>query len=113
MYTFLISFHSWNLINYSFNSFEKVIFSYHRTDVKLLNNKYTVNVNTSSVEKNFSLCKYFFRCFGETLSTLNFARRAKMIKNKAVMNEDVTGNVTELQQEIRKLKELLSQARCK
>uniref|UniRef100_A0A7M5WTB1 Kinesin motor domain-containing protein n=1 Tax=Clytia hemisphaerica TaxID=252671 RepID=A0A7M5WTB1_9CNID len=52
------------------------------------------------------------RCFGETLSTLNFARRAKMIKNKAVMNEDVTGNVRELQQEIRKLKEMLSQARA-
>jgi len=49
------------------------------------------------------------RCFGETLSTLSFARRAKMIKNKAVMNEDVTGNVPELQKEIRKLKEQLSQ----
>jgi len=40
---------------------------------------------------------------------LSFARRAKMIKNKAVMNEDVTGNVPELQKEIRKLKEQLSQ----
>ncbi|XP_057291417.1 kinesin-like protein KIF15 isoform X3 [Hydractinia symbiolongicarpus] len=49
------------------------------------------------------------RCFGETLSTLNFARRAKMIKNKAVVNEDITGNVSELQAEIRKLKELLAQ----
>lgn len=54
---------------------------------------------------------FFFRCFGETLSTLNFARRAKMIKNKAVMNEDVTGNVRELQLEIKKLKEQLAQAR--
>ena len=36
-----------------------------------------------------------------------------MIKNKAVMNEDVTGNVRELQQEIRKLKEMLAQARGK
>ena len=26
------------------------------------------------------------RCFGETLSTLNFARRAKMIKNKVQAN---------------------------
>ena len=34
-----------------------------------------------------------------------------MIKNKAVINEDVTGNVPELQAEIKKLKELLSQAR--
>lgn len=52
---------------------------------------------------------FYFRCFGETLSTLNFARRAKMIKNKAVVNEDITGNVSELQAEIRKLKELLAQ----
>eukprot|EP00794_Sanderia_malayensis_P018958 gene18958-20864_t len=49
------------------------------------------------------------KCFGETLSTLNFARRAKMIKNKAVINEDVAGNVTELQLEIKKLKELVAQ----
>jgi len=34
-----------------------------------------------------------------------------MIKNKAVMNEDVTGNVRELQLEIKKLKEQLAQAR--
>ncbi|XP_047130894.1 kinesin-like protein KIF15 isoform X1 [Hydra vulgaris] len=51
------------------------------------------------------------RYFGETLSTLNFACRAKMIKNKAIVNEDVTGNVMELQAEIRKLKEMLSQSR--
>ena len=51
------------------------------------------------------------KCFGETLSTLNFARRAKMIKNNAVVNEDVMGNVKELQAEIRKLKEQLSEMR--
>ena len=62
----------------------------------------------------YCICKFYLcRCFGETLSTLNFARRAKMIKNKAVINEDVTGNVPELQAEIKKLKELLSQARGK
>ncbi|KAL5020979.1 hypothetical protein ScPMuIL_000134 [Solemya velum] len=49
------------------------------------------------------------RCFGETLSTLQFARRAKMIKNKAVVNEDTQGNVLQLQMEIRKLKEMLQQ----
>ena len=32
-------------------------------------------------------------CAGETLSTLNFAKRAKQIKNKAVINEDTTGTV--------------------
>ena len=29
---------------------------------------------------------YHFRCFGETLSTLNFAKRAKMIKNKVCVS---------------------------
>ncbi|XP_078689569.1 kinesin-like protein KIF15 [Branchiostoma floridae x Branchiostoma belcheri] len=48
------------------------------------------------------------KCFGETLSTLNFARRAKMIKNKAVVNEDLHGNVSQLQAEIKKLKEELA-----
>lgn len=41
---------------------------------------------------------------GETLSTLNFAKRAKLIKNKAVINEDTTGTVLLLQQEIKRLK---------
>ncbi len=51
------------------------------------------------------------RCFGESLSTLNFARRTKMIKNKAVVNEDTTGNVLQLQTEIRRLKEQLEKFR--
>ncbi|XP_006990870.1 kinesin-like protein KIF15 isoform X1 [Peromyscus maniculatus bairdii] len=49
------------------------------------------------------------RCFGETLSTLNFAQRAKLIKNKAVVNEDTQGNVSQLQAEVKRLKEQLSQ----
>uniref|UniRef100_A0A8C4UCR5 Kinesin family member 15 n=1 Tax=Falco tinnunculus TaxID=100819 RepID=A0A8C4UCR5_FALTI len=49
------------------------------------------------------------RCFGETLSTLNFAQRAKLIKNKAVVNEDTQGNVGQLQAEVKKLKEQLAQ----
>ncbi|XP_072859627.2 kinesin-like protein KIF15 isoform X1 [Pogona vitticeps] len=48
------------------------------------------------------------RCFGETLSTLNFAQRAKLIKNKAVINEDTQGNVKQLQAEVKKLKEQLA-----
>ena len=47
------------------------------------------------------------KCFGETLSTLSFARRAKMIRNKAIVNEDTTGNVIQLQIEIKKLREEL------
>ncbi|XP_069769579.1 kinesin-like protein KIF15 [Narcine bancroftii] len=47
--------------------------------------------------------------FGETLSTLQFARRAKLIKNKAIVNEDTQGNILQLQAEIKKLKEQLSE----
>ncbi|XP_077394978.1 kinesin-like protein KIF15 [Festucalex cinctus] len=50
------------------------------------------------------------RCFGETLSTLQFAQRAKLIKNKAVVNEDTQGNVRQLQAEVKKLREQLAQA---
>ncbi|ELV10192.1 Kinesin-like protein KIF15 [Tupaia chinensis] len=49
------------------------------------------------------------RCFGETLSTLNFAQRAKLIKNKAVVNEDTQGNVSQLQAEVKRLKDQLAQ----
>uniref|UniRef100_A0A3B3VHY5 Kinesin family member 15 n=1 Tax=Poecilia latipinna TaxID=48699 RepID=A0A3B3VHY5_9TELE len=49
------------------------------------------------------------KCFGETLSTLQFAQRAKLIKNKAVINEDTQGNVKQLQAEVKKLKEQLVQ----
>ncbi|KAL1202656.1 Kinesin-like protein KIN-12C [Cardamine amara subsp. amara] len=44
----------------------------------------------------------------ETLSTLKFAQRAKLIQNNATVNEDASGDVTALQQEIRKLKVQLS-----
>ncbi|XP_071767078.2 kinesin-like protein KIF15 [Centroberyx gerrardi] len=50
------------------------------------------------------------KCFGETLSTLHFAQRAKLIKNKAMINEDTQGNVRQLQAEVKKLKEQLAQA---
>lgn len=79
------------------------------------------------------------KCFGETLSTLHFAQRAKLIKNKvsdttlycvrtnlnkfcdfkikaiilfcqAIINEDTQGNVRQLQAEVKKLKEQLTQA---
>lgn len=46
-------------------------------------------------------------CYGETLSTLRFAERAKMVKNRAVVNEDTTGTVSELREEIKRLKTLL------
>ncbi|KAF4366869.1 hypothetical protein F8388_013934 [Cannabis sativa] len=44
----------------------------------------------------------------ETLNTLKFAQRAKMIQNNAVVNEDSSGDVTTLQHQIRLLKEELS-----
>ncbi|KAF9929932.1 Kinesin-like protein kif15 [Linnemannia zychae] len=43
-------------------------------------------------------------CYQESLSTLRFAQRAKMIRNKAVVNEDIQGNVNELRAEIQRLK---------
>ncbi|KAF3435686.1 hypothetical protein FNV43_RR22777 [Rhamnella rubrinervis] len=43
-------------------------------------------------------------CAAETLNTLKFAQRAKMIQNNAVVNEDSTGDVTALQHQIRLLK---------
>ena len=46
---------------------------------------------------------------GETLSTLKFAQRAKLIQNKARVNEDTSGaTVTQLHEEIRKLKAQLA-----
>jgi kinesin family protein 15 len=41
--------------------------------------------------------------FAETLSTLRFAQRVKMIRNKAVQNKDVFGNIEHLQEEIQRL----------
>ena len=44
---------------------------------------------------------------GETISTLNFAQRAKLIKNTAVLNEDTCGSIAALQAEILRLRSLL------
>ncbi|KAM7279737.1 hypothetical protein ACFE04_006871 [Oxalis oulophora] len=44
----------------------------------------------------------------ETLSTLKFAQRAKLIQNNAKVNEDASGDVTALQKEIQFLKGQLS-----
>jgi len=46
--------------------------------------------------------------FSETLSTLKFAATAKRIKNKASINEDMSGSVEGLKNEIRQLKEELA-----
>ncbi|KOM31824.1 hypothetical protein LR48_Vigan01g138000 [Vigna angularis] len=43
-------------------------------------------------------------CATETLNTLKFAQRAKLIQNNAVVNEDSTGDVIALQHQIRLLK---------
>uniref|UniRef100_A0A7S2KEG8 Kinesin motor domain-containing protein n=1 Tax=Leptocylindrus danicus TaxID=163516 RepID=A0A7S2KEG8_9STRA len=40
----------------------------------------------------------------ETLSTLKFAQRAKMIKNKAIVNENTNGTIAALQAEIERLR---------
>ncbi|KAI3716452.1 hypothetical protein L1987_67345 [Smallanthus sonchifolius] len=46
-------------------------------------------------------------CKSETLSTLRFAKRAKAIKNKAVVNEQMEDNVKSLREVIRQLKDEL------
>lgn len=45
----------------------------------------------------------------ETISTLKFAQRAKLIKNNAVLNEDTCGTVAALQAEVAKLRSVLSE----
>ncbi|CAL0331344.1 unnamed protein product [Lupinus luteus] len=53
-------------------------------------------------------------CNAETLNTLKFAQRAKLIQNNAVVNEDSTGDVIALQNQIRLLKvEELSTLKCR
>ncbi|CAK4972899.1 unnamed protein product [Aphanomyces euteiches] len=48
-------------------------------------------------------------CLSETLSTLKFAQRAKMIKNNAFINEDTLGeDFTVLQEEIKRLRQQLA-----
>lgn len=49
-------------------------------------------------------------CYAETLSTLKFAQRAKLIRNKAVINEDSSGTILMLKNEIKRLKMDLAQA---
>lgn len=49
--------------------------------------------------------------FSETLSTLKFAQRAKLIKNKALINEESSGNLDFLKKEIKRLNIELSKTR--
>lgn len=46
-------------------------------------------------------------CQGETLSTLRFAQRAKLVQNRPTLNQDVWGTLPELQAEIIRLRNLL------
>jgi len=49
--------------------------------------------------------------FAETLSTLKFAQRAKLIKNKVCINEDSTGTLDSLKNEIKRLRQELASVR--
>ncbi|GER31460.1 phragmoplast orienting kinesin 1 [Striga asiatica] len=62
------------------------------------NSKTTIIANVSP-----SVCSA-----NETLSTLKFAQRAKLIQNNAKINEDASGGVIALQQQIQQLKDQLS-----
>ena len=46
---------------------------------------------------------------GETMSTLNFAQRAKLIKNKAVVNEESSSTIAHLKLELRRTKKELAE----
>lgn len=46
-------------------------------------------------------------CQGESLSTLRFAKRAKMIKNKAIVNQDIHGSLEDMRAEIKRLQAAL------
>lgn len=58
------------------------------------NSKCTLIANVSPAEKNID----------ETLSTLKFAQRAKLIHNTAIVNEDMFGNPAVMGEEIRRLR---------
>ncbi|XP_052205946.1 kinesin-like protein KIN-12C [Diospyros lotus] len=62
------------------------------------NSKTTIIANVSP-----SICSA-----NETLSTLKFAQRAKLIQNNANVNEDASGNITALQRQIKHLQGQLS-----
>ncbi|XP_077240478.1 phragmoplast orienting kinesin 1 isoform X2 [Tasmannia lanceolata] len=62
------------------------------------NSKTTIIANVSP-----SVC-----AVNETLSTLKFAQRAKLIQNNAKVNEDASGDVMALQQQIHRLKNQLT-----
>lgn len=49
--------------------------------------------------------------YHETLSTLQFAQRAKLIKNRAILNEDASGDCEALKIEIKRLKDELESAK--
>ncbi|KAL0025519.1 hypothetical protein WJX77_008758 [Trebouxia sp. C0004] len=57
---------------------------------------------------NVSPCRM---CAQETLSTLQFASRAKHIRNKAVINQDTNGDVAMLQREVMRLRRELNLVR--
>ena len=62
------------------------------------NSKTTIvaNISTSLIQ------------MGETISTLKFVQRAKMIKNSATLNMSVQENIEALQEEIKKLKSIIA-----
>ena len=59
----------------------------------------------TSVIANINPANAFFQ---ETFSTIKFAKRAKMIKNRAFINEEATGNLENLKHEIKRLKQELA-----
>lgn len=53
------------------------------------------------------------RCYGETLSTLKFAARARRIKNRAVINEATDGDYRQLRAELERVRSELATYRVR
>lgn len=67
------------------------------------NSKTTIIANVSPAANSY----------GETLSTLKFAERAKLIKNRASINEETSGSIQSLKDEINRLNQLLAEEKEK
>ena len=73
---------------------------YHRRYAFCMQDSLGGNAKTMIIA-NVSPCRM---CVQETLSTLQFASRAKHIRNKAVINQDTNGDVAMLQREVSRLR---------
>ena len=63
--------------------FENSLYTFGQSEKEIVSSMY---YNNNYLKLSYKLSILNFRCFGETLSTLKFAKRAKMIKNKVCVS---------------------------